>query len=69
MLKTIPLGKVLLMAQTPVRPRKKRVRDSDRKYPDRPRVDGTTSHDTLTLGEMMRLRYGDEQPKKKKGKK
>ena len=57
------------MAQTPVRPRKKRNRKTERKYADRPRIDSITTFDTLTLGELMRLRYGDEPSKTKKNKK
>ena len=57
------------MAQTPVRPRKNRNRKTERKYAVRPRIDSVTTHDTLTLGELMRLRYGDDWQKTKKGKK
>ena len=69
MLQTTRIGKVPLMAQTPVRPRKNRNRKTERKYADRPRIDSVTTHDTLTLGELMRLRYGDDWQKTKKGKK
>jgi len=67
--RTTRLGRVLPMAQTPVRPRKKRNRKTERKYADRPRIDSITTFDTLTLGELMRLRYGDEPSKTKKNKK
>ena len=45
----------------PIRPRdNKRKRRYDKK-PLLPIVDKTTSYDTLTRGEFMRLRYGDEE--------